>query len=108
MIMCCQSISLFSLQLAHFLGLLIGTDHPTLCNLSLSQPASVFFQFLIDHQWLYFRRIENIGHIQQAVFDIAPKSGKQIIAASKENVIAGLSLSTGKISKITDFYLVLR
>ena len=48
---------------------------------------------------VYFRRIENIGHVQQAVFDIAPKSGKQIIAASKENVIAGLSLSTGKISK---------
>ena len=54
---------------------------------------------------VYFRRIENIGHIQQAVFDIAPKSGKQIVAASKENIIAGLSLSTGKISKIMDFYL---
>ena len=99
---------MFSVHIVIFLGLLIGTGHPTPCNLSLSQPASVFFQFLIDHQWLYFRRIENIGHIKQAVFDIAPKSGKQIIAASKENVIAGLSLSTGKISKNTDFYLVLR
>lgn len=52
-----------------------------------------------EYLLLCCRRIENIGEIRQAVFDTAPKSGKQVIAASKENVIAGLSLSTGKICK---------
>lgn len=45
------------------------------------------------------RRIENIGTVQSAVFDVAPKSSKQVIAASKENVIAALSMTSGKICK---------
>ena len=44
------------------------------------------------------RQLENIGEVQHAVFDKSQKF-KQIIVASKENVVASLSTTTGAIGR---------
>jgi len=44
----------------------------------------------------FCRRLQHVGNIQNAVFDVSQKS-KHVVVSSKENVVAALSMSTGNI-----------